>query len=125
MSRALLILWIATLGADRVDLLGGAGPLLLRPVLLLIPPMIVLELLRLSRRGRSIRLPVSAAIFFAGLTLLIAVLILSTMYSQEVGLGFRRLALLIVEAYAAFLAVIFLINRPDPERIVLRAARDR
>ena len=54
MSRALLILWIATLGADRVDLLGGAGPLLLRPVLLLIPPMIVLEMLRLSRRGRSI-----------------------------------------------------------------------
>jgi hypothetical protein len=119
----LLIVWIATLGADRIDFLGGSGPLLLRPMLVLIPPMLVLELLRLGNRNRSIVFPPAAAIFFAAQTLLLAVLLLSVIISQEEGLGLRRFTLLAVESYAAFLAVIFLVNRPDAERILLRGAQ--
>jgi hypothetical protein len=122
-SRALLIVWIATMGADRIDLLGGSGPLMLRPVLVLIPPMLVLELLRLGHRDRTIVFPPAAAIFFVAHTLLLGVLLLSVMYSQEVGLGLQRFALIAFESYAAFLGVIFLTNRPDTGRIMLQGAQ--
>lgn len=123
MSRGLLVLWIATLGADRIDLLAGAGPLMLRPLLLLIPPLVVVELVRLGRRDRSIIVPPSAAMFFVAHTMLLAVLLLSVMYSQEVGLGARRFALVAFDSYAAFLVAIFLLNRSDARLLLVRGAQ--
>jgi hypothetical protein len=116
------VLWVGTLGADRVDLLAGAGPFLLKPLLVLLPPILILELLRLGRRERPLLMPPGAALFFVGHTALLSLLLLSVMYSQEVGLGVQRFALLAVESYACFLIVIALVNRPDSRAILLRGA---
>lgn len=122
MSRWLLVLWIATLGADRIDLLRGAGPFLLKPLLVLLPPILVFELLRLSRRDRRLVMPPGASWFFVGLTGFICVLLASLMFSQELGLGLRRLTLLVVEAYATLVIVLALANRVEWREIMVRGA---
>lgn len=122
MSRALLVLWVATLGADRIDLLRGDGPFVLKPLLVLLPPILVFELLRLARRDRRLHIPAGTAWFFVALTTLICVFLASLMLAQELGLGLRRLALLSVESYATLLIVIALANRSDWREILVRAA---
>ena len=122
MSRALLVLWVATLGADRIDLLSGAGPFLLKPLLVLLPPILVIELLRLTKRDRRLVMPPGASWFFVGLTSFICVLLASLMFSQELGLGVRRLSLLVVEAYATLVIVLALANRGDWREILVRGA---
>lgn len=122
MSRALLVLWVATLGADRVDLLRGDGPFVLKPLLVLLAPILIVELLRLARRDRRLHIPPGTPWFFVALTTLICVFLVSLMLAQELGLGLRRLALLGVESYATLLIVLALANRVDWREILVRGA---
>lgn len=122
MSRALLVLWIATLGADRVDLLRGGGPFVLKPLLVLLPPILILELLRIARRDRPLFVPRGTPWLFVVHTLFLAGLLVSVMYSGELEMGVRRLALLMVESYATFLIVLALANREEWREILVRGA---
>lgn len=122
MSRALLILWIATLGADRIDLLRGDGPFVLKPLLILLPFILVLELLRITRRDRPLVIPPGTPWLFVAHTLFLSVLLVSVMYSGELEMGVRRLALLTVESYATFLIVLLLANREGWREILVRGA---
>ena len=51
--HTLLAIWVALLGADRLDLLGGRGPVVLTPFLLL-TPIVALRAL-MARRRRPAR----------------------------------------------------------------------
>ena len=123
MRRGLLILWIATLGADRIDFLAGAGPMLLRPLLVLIPVILVLESVALGTGRRRMEIPAGVPWFFVGQALLISLLLLSVIISPHEGLGVRRFALVAVEAFAALLVAIVLLNRDDRRVVLLRGAQ--
>ena len=43
MSDLALVLWVALLGADRIDILGGEGPVVLTPFYVLTPIVVWTE----------------------------------------------------------------------------------
>jgi hypothetical protein len=57
MSNVLLALWIALIGADRIDLAGGHGPFILTPFLALSPLVLVAEAARRQRSGTYVTIP--------------------------------------------------------------------
>lgn len=91
-----LVLWVALLGADRIDLLGGEGPIVLTPFYLLTPIVLWSEGLRRRRTGYPFlpALPSRGAAFAAGVLALLAVAALSVLVSRDVTTSVGRLVLL-------------------------------
>lgn len=96
MSDLALILWIALLGADRIDLLGGEGPIVLTPFYVLTPVVVWSEALRRRRSGHGIlpALPARGAAFAAIVLALLAIAALSVLVSRDVTTSVGRLVLL-------------------------------
>lgn len=108
--------------ASRIDFLGGNGPLVLTPFLILSPLIVAMEVTR-SWTGRGgVHLPPGTASFLLTITALFVVLLASTFLSYELAAAARRLALLVVQAYMVFVVVLVLANRDDPDRILVRGA---
>jgi len=61
MTDLLLPLWVALIGADRIDLLGGHGPIVLTPFYVLTPLVIGREAVRRSKSLRSSTAPPAGA----------------------------------------------------------------
>jgi hypothetical protein len=122
-TYGLLVLWIATVGADRIDLLAGHGPLVLKPVLILSPLVLLASIRDHGPRFRTLPWPGDAAWFLLLLTTLLAILLASVTYAVDPGLAVRRWALLAVESYACLLVVLMLANRLDFRRVLLRGAQ--
>lgn len=96
MSDLALILWVALLGADRIDLLGGEGPVVLTPFYVLTPIVAWSEALRRRRSGHRIlpALPARGAAYAAVALALLAVAALSVLVSRDVTTSVGRLILL-------------------------------
>ena len=122
MRDTLLVAWVALLMATRVDFLGGQGPLVLTPFLILTPIILTVELIRSWTQLESFELPQGTAGFFLTMTALFAVLLGSTLLSYDLEVSARRLALLIVQGYAVLVIGLVLLNRPAPGEILLRGA---
>lgn len=122
MSDALLVLWLATIGADRVDFLGGGGIFVLTPFLVLSPLVFVLEFRRLIGRDVEFCLPRYVPQYVLLATLFLCIVLISVLFSFDLPISLRRLGLLTTEVYATLWAAIFLANRENPERILLRGA---
>lgn len=122
MRPLLFVLWLATIGADRIDLLAGAGPVVLKPFLILSPIIIFIEGVEAIRGGRRVAVPQDARWFFVLQTALLCVLLVSVAWSLHIGLAFGRLALMITEGYLCFLVVLLLVNRPDAREVLVRGA---
>lgn len=90
MARALLIAWIAVLGADRVDLLGGRGPALLLPFHVLTLAVLVSEWGRRLRERRLPSLTREGLAFGALLLGLLALVALSIVRSADVAMSLGR-----------------------------------
>ena len=99
----LLPLWVALLGADRIDLLGGRGPFVLTPFLLLTAPVGAMELAaRRARLGEAWRrVPPRALAHGAFLLVLVAVAAASLLGSLDPATTGQRTALLAVQALGA------------------------
>lgn len=97
MKDLALILWVALIGADRIDLLGGAGPIVLTPYFLLTPLVIWQEALRRRRAGGSILpcMPVRGSTYASCLLALLSTAGLSVLVSRDVTTSVGRLTLLI------------------------------
>lgn len=121
-TNALLVIWIALIGADRIDLLGGGGAFILTPFLVLSPVVIGAELVRVLYRRRSFRVPGSAIEYCWGVTCLLCVLLISVLFSFDIGTSSQRFVLLLVQVYATLGVGIIIANRSDPERILLAGA---
>ncbi|MEN9790489.1 MAG: hypothetical protein RLZZ63_147 [Gemmatimonadota bacterium] len=91
-----LVLWVALLGADRIDLLGGAGPIVLTPFLLLTPIVVWSEALRRRQLGGGMLplQPPRGAPFAATMLALLAVAGLSVLASRDISTSVGRLVLL-------------------------------
>ncbi len=120
LSDRLLILWLALLGASRVDLLAGGGAFVLTPFLVLSPVLIGVELWRLAGDGSSFRLPDRAASFVLAILALLSLLLASTFLSYDLVTSSQRFALLLVQVAFVLLVGLALASRPDPGAILLK-----
>ena len=75
MSPKILSLWLALIGATRIDLLGSLGPLVMTPFLALAPLIVMVLLWRSWTRGESIPMTEGASDFLLAITLLMGILV--------------------------------------------------
>lgn len=122
MSAWLLVLWLALIGADRVDLLAGAGGFLLTPFLVLTPLVLAGELWKTSVRGGQFALPRLTLPYLFLATCFLAVVLLSVLFGFDVPVGVRRYVLLWVELYGTAAVAVFLANHPSVQQILVRGA---
>jgi hypothetical protein len=122
MRDALLVLWIATLGADRVDLLAGSGPFLLTPFLLLTPIVVAAEVLSVIGRGGRFWMPRGASRYGVAALAFLCLALLSVIFSLEVAIAAKRFALLLIQVSATLFLAVMLANRERPERVLVRGA---
>lgn len=120
--NALLSLWFALLGADRIDLFAGEGWFTLTPFLVLTPLIIVLEALRLGGRGGSFRVPPNLGAYGLLATGLLLVVLVSLFYSYDIEMSAKRYTLLAFQIYATLLMVVVIAQRPDPGAVLARGA---
>ena len=92
----LLLMWMACLSADRVDLLGGRGAFVLTPFLVLTPLVIAAEWLRHARAHRAVTMPRNAVVFLLLALTLVALAVLSVFVSGDVRSSASRLAQLLI-----------------------------
>lgn len=122
MSARIFVLWLALIGADRIDLLAGAAPLRLTPFLVLTPVLLFVETVRLLRQGGRLEIPAGAARYALVATLLVSLSLLSIFFSYDPELSARRLSLLIFQVYATLLGALFLVQHPRRDEILVRGA---
>lgn len=122
MRDLLLILWIALIGATRIDFLGGAGPLVLTPFLMLSPLVLVSEVWRIGARGWNVEVRREAQRFLVAVAALLAVLLTSTFFAFDLPTSARRVSLLFVQVGFVFLIGVAIMNRRDPGRLLLQGA---
>lgn len=123
MLRLLFVWWIALLGVDRVDLLGGRGPALLLPFHVLTVLVVALEWHRRWRTGAMPRLGRGHAGLGAVLLGLLSVIALSVVRSADVSVSLGRALLLTATAVAVPLAIWGASDREDLPQLLARGGR--
>jgi hypothetical protein len=118
----LLILWLVVLGVGRVDFLGGSGPFVLTPFLVLSPILLAGETWRAASEGWRYRVSPSSIQYLVWVSALLALILTSTFLSYDLPTSGRRFALLLVQVYLVFFIGLALANRPDPARLLLKGA---
>ena len=120
--RAVLpVVWVATLGADRIDLLGGHVSVHVTPFLVLTPIVAATELWRRRREGSPVSLGRSMLAYCA-LLLCLAVVVLASVYvSRETAVSAAR-ATLLVATIAGTLVVILTLPEKEVVGILARGA---
>lgn len=122
MSARIFILWLALIGADRIDLLAGAAPVRLTPFLVLTPVLLFVESVRLLRKGGRLKIPNGAARYTLVTTLLVSLSLISIFFSHDPELSAKRFSLLIFQVYATLLGALFLVQHPRRDEILVRGA---
>jgi len=125
MTDLLLPLWVALIGADRIDLLGGHGPIVLTPFYVLTPLVIGREAVRRSKSGGRLlpEVPARGAAYAALLLTLIAVAGLSILNSRDVTTSVGRVTLLLAMATGTGLVLWSLWDDPTWHDRLARGAR--
>ncbi len=122
MRDRLLVVWLATIGADRIDLLGGSGPFVLTPFLVLTPIILVLTIGRWGIRRQRLNLPRDTAAYVLTATGLAATVLISVIFSADLEVSAKRAVLLFVQLYGASFVALLLVNHGGAERILARGA---
>ncbi len=122
MSGLLLSLWIALLGADRIDLAGGDGPFVITPFLVLTPVVIAAELVRRGRRGRAITVPRPALVYITAAVALVAVVFLSVFRAINLPVSAARASLLVIDVGGTFAVALLCADRTDLAKVFARGA---
>lgn len=120
--RALFIAWIASLGADRIDLLGGAGPAMLVPFNALMAVLLAVVWGGHLRARRWPQLPRGAQSFAALLLLLVTLVALSVLRSADFGLSAGRAVLLLASCVGVPLIIWGVAEREDLLTLLGRGA---
>ena len=115
MTRALLMLWMALIGAVRLDLAGGSLPITLTPFLMLTPLLIVALAVRRYRRTQPMALEWSSLGYLLFAALFIAAAGASTFLSLDADATLARSTLLILQLGGA--TSLALLVHDDPEAI--------
>lgn len=123
-SRAWLIVgWVAVLGSDRIDLLGGAASFKLVPLYVLTALVVLSEWTR-RVSARNLPRPTREQWGFVALVLLLLTLVAgSVMRSVEIGISTNRALLLASITVGISLAIWGASDRPDLSALLARGAR--
>ena len=122
MSSALLALWIALIGADRIDLAGGHGPFILTPFLALTPIVVVSEIIRRAMRRDVVTLSGRAIGYGAASAALLCVCLASAILSQQVPVSAARTMLLVGDIAGTFAVAVLSADRRDFRRVLALGA---
>ncbi len=128
MRDFLLVIWIATIGADRVDLLGGHEDFRLTPFLLLSLLVIGVEVVHafmhssVLGRDTALKLPKNSLQFLILVNAFLLAVALSVFINPDSLISMKRFFLLLAEVYFSILIAIILYNKKNPERILLLGA---
>lgn len=122
MSSALLALWIALIGADRIDLAGGHGPFILTPFLALTPIVVISEIIRRTTRGEVVTLSRRAIGYGAASAALLCVTLASAILSQQVPVSAARIMLLVGDIAGTFAVAVLCADRRDFARVLATGA---
>ena len=115
----LLTLWLALLGADRLDLFGGATTFSLTPFLALTPVLVVRLLVGRLRVPTALAIPRPALKYVALVCALVVVAGLSVFVSPDPSLSAQRTFLLAVQIVGSLVVVLLRPDlRADPERML-------
>lgn len=119
----LISCWFALLAADRIDLLGGTGPIVLTPFLLLTPLVVAGALWQRLRYGTVFRIPPSAGVFALLLLALVTLVLISVFVSNDVTRSATRVSQLIIISFGALAVWLSIRDRHDAQAVVVRGAR--
>jgi hypothetical protein len=122
MSNVLLGLWIALIGADRIDLAGGQVPFVLTPFLVLTPFVVLSQAWRRRREGLRLAITRRVMIYSTTAAALLTIVLISVFVSQDVEISASRASLLIANLVATFFVVLLTVDRPDAARVLARGA---
>src|ERR1043165_633174 len=101
-ANALLIVWVAFISADRIDLAGKAAPFVLTPFLALTPVVAGSEMLRRFRLGRPVEVSTQALAFILTCATLVCVVLLSSFNAQDISKSTLRALLLVADIGGTF-----------------------
>lgn len=118
----LLMWWIALLGADRIDFLGGMAQFHLTPYLVLTPIVLLSELLRRHLSGNPVRVTRQGAAFLGLSLLLLGIVGASVFVSPVFSTSASRAALLAVHLAGTLAVVILASDRRDLRTVFERGA---
>ncbi|MBM3908277.1 MAG: hypothetical protein FJ363_09430 [Gemmatimonadetes bacterium] len=119
MTPPLLVLWMALVGAVRLDLAGGALPVVLSPYLVLTPLVIGALVTRRLMQARPVRIEWSALGYLALVSLFFAAVGASTFVSVDADTTLARGALLLIQ-FGGATAVALLLHDDAPAIDALR-----
>lgn len=117
---ALLVLWVALLGADRINLAAGVVDFILTPFLALTPIILLLEIIRIAATRESLAIPRNSARYCLIATALLCVVGVSAILSYDPVISGRRTVLLVAHIYGTFLTAIVILNQRRPADILVR-----
>lgn len=123
MSVRTLSLWLALIGATRLDLLGASGPLVVTPFLVLSPLIAAQMFWRLWAKGEAVESVDGVSDLMLAVTALMGILVLSTFASYDIATSARRVALLVVQVYLVLAVGLSFLARSDSSHIVYRGAK--
>ena len=120
--EALLVLWVATLPTDRVDLLGGMVGFILTPYLALTPLIVLLLVFRRLVNRENQELPSNFRPFVLSLVALVSVILLSALLAMDPVISLWRVLHFMAVSGGAFLVALFLIAEENAARVLARGA---
>jgi hypothetical protein len=112
---------VASMGASRVDLLAGNGPLVLTPFLVVAPVLLLLETRAVLRRAGGLPLCAGLAPLLRLLATLMSVVLVSVLRSVDPEVSVRRFALLLAHVTAAWLLAVLVHIQPNRRALLARA----
>ena len=119
----LIVLWIAALGADRIDLLGGAAPFALLPFHLFTTLVVLTEWRRRLRAGALPRLSRDQGAYVALVLGILALAAASVLRSGDILLSTNRVILFAGTAVGTSLAIWGMSDREDLILLLARGAQ--
>jgi hypothetical protein len=121
MRNALLILWVALLGADRVNLLEGA-PFVFTPFLALTPVVVVAELLHRIANRQHIAVPRPLIGYMAVTAALAGIVFASVSLSASPSTSSARALFLAAQIGGTLAVALLIIDRDDLPGLLARGA---
>src|SRR5690349_15736484 len=118
MSSALFVLWIALIGADRIDLAGGHGPFILTPFLALTPFVMFAEWARVRLAGRALIVDRKRLGYAALAGVFLSLAMLSVFIAPETQVSAARVFLLVADVAATFAIAVLCSDRTDLHRLL-------
>jgi len=121
-SDLLFCLWIALIGADRIDFAGGHGPFILTPFLALTPIVALSELVRRHTAGSRIEISRGTIAYMAIAGALVSIALLSAFAAPIPTVSFSRTMLLAGDIAGTLTIAILASDRTNLLRLMARGA---